>query len=134
VAAFLWALTLSISSYWAHPGALLSFPPAEVGWMIVSPLAIVCAAVGVTKIVRRLDMSPRLQRYEARLGNAAAAAAAAYLVASSVWIVDGGPGPRNLFHAGAIDTVGLAVMAAAAAVALRTAHRACHAGTALITS
>src|SRR5258707_1134884 len=26
VAAFCWAATLSVSAYWAHPGALLSFP------------------------------------------------------------------------------------------------------------
>ncbi|HEY7947755.1 MAG TPA: hypothetical protein VID75_08765 [Acidimicrobiales bacterium] len=134
VAAFLWATTLSISAYWAHPGALLSFPAAELGWMVVSPLAIVGAAVGITKIVRRLDMSARLLRYEARIGEAAAAAAAAFLIGSSCWIVDGGPGPRNLFHAGAIDVVGLAVMSAAAAVALRTAHQARRAGTRFLMS
>ena len=37
VAAFLWASTLSVSSYWAHPAALVGFPPAEVTWMVVSP-------------------------------------------------------------------------------------------------
>ena len=134
VAAFLWAITLSISSYWAHPGALLSFPPAEVAWMAVSPAAIVCAAIGAARIVRRLDMSPRLQRYEARLATAASAAAATYLVASSLWIVDGGPGPRNLFHAGTIDTVGLAVMAAATVVIVRTAQTARRAGAGYLTS
>ncbi len=134
VAAFWWATTLSISAYWAPPGALLSFPAAELGWMVVSPLAIVGTAVGVTKIVRRLDMSARLLRYEARIGEVAAAAAAAFLLGSSCWIVDGGPGPRNLFHAGAIDVVGLAVMSAAAAVSFRCAFRARRAGTRYLAS
>ena len=40
------------------------------------------------------------------------------------WILDGGPGPRNLFHTGTIDVVGLAVMAGSIAVAYRAASRA----------
>ncbi|HVC68690.1 MAG TPA: hypothetical protein VNC61_00355 [Acidimicrobiales bacterium] len=128
VAAFVWAMTLSISSYWAHPAALLSFPAAEVAWMVLSPLAIVGVAVGATKVVRRLDMSPRVLRYEGRLGAVAASAMGAYLVASCCWIVDGGSGPRNLFHAGAIDIVGLVLMTAAAVIAGRTAHGARRAG------
>jgi hypothetical protein len=133
VAAFLWAMTLSITSYWAHPGALLSFPAPELAWMVVSPVALVGAAIGATTIIRRLDMSPRLLRYEGRLGSMAAGATAAYLVASWCWIVDGGSGPRNLYHAGAIDIVGLALMTVAAGIALRTAHGARHAGMVLPT-
>jgi hypothetical protein len=128
VAAFLWASTLSISSYWAHPGALLGFPAAEVAWMLVSPLAIGCAAVGATKVVRRLEVSPRILRYEGRLGRVAAGAMVVFLVGSCCWIVDGGPGPRNLFHAGAIDGAGLAFMTMAALVALRAANVARRAG------
>jgi len=120
VAAFLWALTLSISSYWAHPGALLGFPGAEVAWMVASPVAMMCAVVGATKIVRRLDMAPALLRYEALLGAVASLAMAAFLIGCCSWIVDGGPGPRNLFHAGVIDIAGLATMTAAVAVAFRT--------------
>jgi hypothetical protein len=123
-AAFLWASTLSISSYWAHPATLLGFPAAEVAWMVVSPAAMAGVVAGATKIVRRLDLSPRLLRYERRLATTAAWAMAAYLVGSSCWIVDGGPGPRNLFHAGAIDVAGLVLMTGASLVALRAVHRA----------
>lgn len=132
VAAFGWASTLSISSYWAHPGALLAFPAGEVAWMIVSPLAIVSMAVGATKIVRRLALSPAVLRYEGLLGRAAGGAMAVFLIGSCSWIVDGGPGPRNLFHAGAIDFVGLAVMAAASVVAHRAAGNAHRAGLRLV--
>jgi hypothetical protein len=48
----------------------------------------------------------------------------AFLIGSCCWIVDGGAGPRNLFHAGAIDVAGLAVMVAAALVARRALSRA----------
>ena len=132
VAAFLWAGTLSISSYWAHPGALSGFPAAELAWMGVSPLSIVCLSVGATKVVRRLDVSPRVVRYEGRLGRIAAGAMAVFLVGSCCWIVDGGPGPRNLFHAGAIDVVGLAMMSGASLVAHRAAGRARRAGCNLV--
>jgi hypothetical protein len=131
VAAFLWAGTLSISSYWAHPGALGSFPMAELAWMVVSPLALAAMAVGATKIVRRLDMSATLVRYEGRLGRAAGAAMAAFLAGSLCWVVDGGPGPDNLFHAGAIDRAGLTVMAGALLVAHRAGRRAHAAGAGL---
>jgi hypothetical protein len=123
-AAFLWASTLSISSYWVHPSALLRFPPAELAWMCISPLAAVSAVVGSTKIVRRLDMSARLVDYERRIGRAAAWAMAIFLIGSCFWIVDGGPGPRNLFHAGAIDVSGLALMTGLATMALRCLQRA----------
>src|SRR5206468_3017335 len=36
VAAFCWACTLSVSSFWAHPGALAAFPAAELTWMALS--------------------------------------------------------------------------------------------------
>ena len=46
VAAFSWAATLSVSSYWAHPAALAAFPAGEIAWMAVSPLALVTAVAG----------------------------------------------------------------------------------------
>jgi hypothetical protein len=124
VAAFSWAATLSVSSYWAHPTALLAFPGVEVAWMAVSPLAMTCLAVGAAKSVRRLDLSPRVLRYEARLAGMAALGMVVFLGAACGWVLDGGPAPRNLFHAGAIDGVGLAVMAATLAIAARAVSRA----------
>jgi len=118
-AAFCWAGTLSVSSYWAHPGALAAFPAAEVAWMAVSPVALVAAVAGVAGLVRRLDLSPRVLRYEAWLASAAAAAMAVFLAGACCWVLAEGSGP-GLFHAGAIDVASLAVMM----LALSTARRA----------
>jgi len=60
VAAFGWASTLSVTSYWAHPAALASFPAAEVAWMVVSPAAICCLVTGTIRLLRRLELSPGL--------------------------------------------------------------------------
>jgi hypothetical protein len=119
VAAFSWASTLSISSYWAHPFALASFPSAEIAWMAVSPVAMVSVVVGTAKIVRRVELGTRALRFEARLAGAAAIVMLLFLGACCGWIVDGGPGPRNLFHAGAIDVAGMIVMGGALVVVHR---------------
>ena len=119
VAAFSWAGTLSVSSYWAHPAALAAFPPAEVAWMALSPVALIAAVAGVAGLVRRLDLSPRVLRYEAWLASSAAAAMAVFLAGACCWVLAEGSGP-GLFHAGAIDVASLAVMM----LALSTAQRA----------
>jgi hypothetical protein len=126
IAAFTWASTLSITSYWAHPSFLAAFPLAEVMWMVVSPVAMVCLVVGATKTVRRLALQRRVLRYERWLGNVAVVGMISFLGATGCWLVDGGPGPRNLFHAGAIDIAALVVMAATLVVAhqaMRQARR-----------
>jgi hypothetical protein len=131
VAAFTWASTLSITSYWAHPGALMAFPASEVAWMVVSPVALVCAAVGAAKVVRRLEMPNSVLRYEARLAKVGAVVMSVFLVGACMWVIDGGPGPRDLFHVGAIDVAGLVAMALALVVAYRAVLRASHSGLAL---
>jgi hypothetical protein len=122
VAAFSWASTLSVSSYWAHPGVLVRFPAAELAWMALSPLALVGLVGGATALVRRTELSARVLNFETRLGTAACAAMAVFLGGCGAWIIDGAPGPRNLFHAGAIDAAGTVVMAIAF-VAARQAAR-----------
>jgi hypothetical protein len=119
VAAFSWAATLSVSAYWAHPAALAAFPAAEIVWMAVSPAALITAVAGVAGLVRRLDLSPRILRYEARLARSAAAAMAVFLAGACCWVLAAGSGP-GLFHAGVIDVGSLAVML----LALSTAQRA----------
>ena len=123
VAAFSWAATLSISSYWAHPAALAAFPAAEIAWMAISPAALIAGVAGVAWLVRRLELSPRVLRFQARLAGSAAAVMAVFLAGAGCWVVAAGPGP-GLVHAGTIDTVGLVVMAAALAVARRAVRRA----------
>jgi hypothetical protein len=110
-AAFLWAATLGVSAYWAHPGALRAFPPAEIAWMALSPTAIACLAAGAAGTLRRLPLSRRVLSYELGLAAVACAGMLAFLVGCCLWVVDGGPGPHNLFHTGRIDLVGLGVMA-----------------------
>ena len=116
VAAYAWASTLFVTSYWAHPVALADFPAAEVAWMVVSPLALAATLVGLAKVVRRLDVSPRVLRYEKRLTFAATLAMAAFFTGAGMWVFDGGPGPRNLFHIGAIDLIDLGALALAMVV------------------
>jgi hypothetical protein len=123
VAAYAWASTLFVSSYWLHPAALAQFPGGEVVWMLVSPVAVAALIVGATRIVRRVDLSPRLIRYERRLGLCAAVTTAIFFTGAALWVVDGGPGPRNLFHIGSIDTVELAALALLVVVAGRAACR-----------
>jgi hypothetical protein len=120
LAAFTWVSTLSVSSYWMHPAALSSFPTAEVAWMVVSPLAIANVVIGAAMTVRRLDLSPRILRFEARLGVIATIAMVLFLTGCCYWIIDGGTGPRNLFHVGAIDVIEVVMMG----MALVVAHRA----------
>jgi len=124
VAAFSWASTLFVSSYWAHPSALLSFPAGEIAWMAISPTAVIGLVIGATKSVRRLELSPRALRFEARLSGVATLGMLVFLGGCCTWVVDGGPGPRDLFHAGAIDAAGLVAMAAAVAVAHRAVSHA----------
>ncbi len=132
VAAFTWASTLWVSSYWAHPGSLALFPAAELAWMVVSPVAIAVLLTGAAKTIRRAGLSSRALRYEASLARAAAFGMFAFLLGACTWVVSGGPGPRNLFHAGAIDMAAIIVMAAALAVAYRAIQRARYGGVALL--
>ena len=125
VAAFSWASTLSVSSYWAHPSALASFPAAELAWMALSPLAMAGLAGGAAALVRRTELSRAVLDFETRLGAVACAAMVVFLAGCCAWLIDGGPGPRNLFHAGAIDAIGviaLTIAFAAARRAVRTAR------------
>lgn len=119
LAAFSWASTLSVSSYWAHPSALARFPSTELAWMALSPLALGCLVLGAAKLVRRLDFPAPVLLFEIRLATAASIVMGVFLVGCCLWIVDGGPGPRNLFHAGAIDVMGTIVMMMTFGVAQR---------------
>jgi hypothetical protein len=115
MAAFVWAVTLFVTAYWAHPGSLLTFPAGEIAWMVLSPIALACLGVGTVRLVREIELSPKLLRFEARLAQLGCAVMVLFLVGASLWVVDGGPGPRNLFHVGAIDIGCLAVTVAALA-------------------
>jgi len=127
VAAFVWASTLGVTSYWAHPGALGAFPSAEVAWMAVSPPMMAVAAVAAATTLRRLELSSRVARFELRVGLAASGVMAVFLGAASLWLLDHEQRPRaiptNLFHVGVIDVVGISVMGLATLLAWRAACR-----------
>jgi hypothetical protein len=116
VAAYAWASTLFVTSYWVHPAALSTFPTPEVVWMAVSPVALAVVLVGVAKLIRRLEFPDGVLRYERRLAYAATMVMAAFFTGAGLWVFDGGPGPRNLFHIGAIDSIDLIALAGAMAV------------------
>ena len=123
LAAFEWATSLSVSAYWAHPGALAAFPAAELAWMAVSPVALAVAVIAAGTLVRRAELPPRLLAFETRLGIVACGAMAVFLAGCGCWVATGGQ--RNLFHAGLVDVAGIAVMALAlglARQAVRTAR------------
>jgi hypothetical protein len=127
VAAFGWASTLSVSSYWAHPGALHQFPGLELAWMVVSPAALLCLVGGSAAVLRRQRMSPRMLAYQGRLASAAALAMCGFFAGAACWVFGAGSSRSGLFHAGAVDVAGLAVMTLALAAAVRAAaccHRA----------
>jgi uncharacterized membrane protein YidH (DUF202 family) len=119
VGAFAWAATLFVTAYWAHPASLLSFPAPELAWMVVSPIALICFGVGAVRLVREMELSPKLLRFEAHVAQLGGVVMVMFLIGASLWVVDGGPGPRNLFHVGAIDIGSICVMVAALATAGR---------------
>lgn len=123
IARFCWAATLWITSYWAHPGALASFPASEVAWMVVSPIALAAVLTGAARMLRRLPLSARVLRYESWLGLTAAVVMAGFLAGASSWVISGGPAPRGLFRVGAIDSAALAVMATSLILAFRATRR-----------
>jgi hypothetical protein len=119
VAAFSWASTLSVSSFWAHPAALAAFPAAELAWMALSPLAVAGAVTGAAAVVRRAGLSLAVLRFETWLGRVACAAMAVFLAGACAWVAPplgafgAGRSAGALFRPGAIDVAGLVVLALA---------------------
>jgi hypothetical protein len=129
VAAFIWAVTLFVSAYWAHPGVLAAFPGPELAWMELSPLLLAVAVASSVVLVRRAGLSRRLARFEACLGLACCAVMTAFLALCAAWVAADGPlaGGTALFHAGWINVASTAVLAltlTTAFQATRTAGRA----------
>ncbi len=92
--------------------------------MLLSPLATVSVIVGSSKIVHRLVLSTARAPFRAAAGRPGALAMGLFLTGAALWVVDGGPGPRNLFHIGAIDVIELVLLALTSVLALRAAERA----------
>ncbi len=121
LAAFGWASTLSVSSFWAHPALLGIFPAAQLAWMAASPFAVTGLVAGLATVMRRLALPAKTLRYLAHLATAASAAAAAFLAGAASWVFGTGPGQTGLFRPGLVDGAELLIMAIALVVALRAA-------------
>jgi len=114
VAAFGWAATMWITSYWVHPAALGAFPATQLAWMVLCPVAVGCVVTGAGLLLRRVELSPRGLRYEMWLANLAGAGLTAFLGGAVVWVLSAGAAaPVAPFRAGAIDRAALVILAVA---------------------
>ena len=127
LAAFGWAWTLSVSSFWVHPALLASFPVPELIWMLLSPVAAIGLVTGLVTIVRRLALPGGLLRYLTCLAVAASAAAVPFLAGAASWVLGTGPGQAGLFRPGLVDGAELLMMALSLVVALRLSLALLHA-------
>ena len=123
VAAFGWAATMWLTSYWGHPAMLAAFPAAQLGWMVASPVATGCVVTGAVQLLRRVELSPRALRYHTWIACLAWTGLAAFLGGAVCWLWSSGDA-APLFRAGIIDRAGLAVLAAAAVTGAAAARRA----------
>lgn len=124
VAAFSWAVTMWITSYWAHPAALAAFSAGQQTWMVLSPAATGGLLTGAVLLLRRVGQSPRALRFQSWVGALAWAGMAAFFAGALCWLLLAGGGTRSLFQAGVVDRAGLAVLAAAVVTGGAAARRA----------
>jgi S-formylglutathione hydrolase FrmB len=100
-AAFSWAATLSVSTYWLHPSALTGLPAAEIYWMADSPLLLVGAIWAAVTAVRRVCLPPRILAFQVRLAALAILAMLVFFAGCGCWVASGGG--QGLYRAGTID-------------------------------
>jgi hypothetical protein len=127
IVGFAWAETLMLTTYPAHPSALLALPHTEAAWILTSPVVLAATVAACVVAVRRVTLSAATMRYEAGLARTAAAAMALFLGAAGWWVVDSRTQSSIVFRAGSLDLLMVATMAAALAVATaasRQLHRA----------
>jgi hypothetical protein len=118
-----WAATLWISSYWAHPRALGSFPAGELAWMLISPAAWLALIVSWVMTVRRLELTAKLQRLAVLFSVGAVMGMVVFLAGAVLWVLSDSSGPRSLFAVGAIDFAIVAILTAGLIATTRLLHR-----------
>jgi hypothetical protein len=123
LAGFAWAETLGITAFWAHPSDLLALPTAQIVWSVVSPLAYLMTVVGAVSLVRRVELSPAILAFEARLARVALLGALPCLAAAAWWVVSSHAGPNPVFRAGSLDVLLIVTMIAALGVTNTAARR-----------
>jgi hypothetical protein len=127
LAAFVWAVTLFVSSYWGHPAMLATLPVDERAWMTLSPFVLAAAVASAAVLVRRVRLSPRVAAFEASLGLLACVTMAAFVVCYGVWIAARArlePGLPVGISVGATNATIIALLVLAVAVAAQAARMA----------
>jgi hypothetical protein len=119
-----WAGTLWLSSYWAHPSALRSFPVAELAWMALSPAIWVALVTAGLRLFSGIGQGPRLHWWTVAAGAVAVALMCVFLAGAGMWVLNSEPGPRHLFAVGLIDLLTVAVLAGTLIGATHMLHRA----------
>ena len=110
VASFCWALTMWVSSYWAHPGALGRFPVVEVAWMIISPVATLAFVAGLGVTLRRIELRAGFLTFIRAVVPLVSGAMIIFVAGACLWLVSGATRHPVLFHTGIIDDTSLACM------------------------
>ena len=127
LAAFIWSLTLFVTSWWAHPALFATLPVAERAWMALSPFALAIAVASSTVLVRRVRLSPRVAAFEAWVGLLGCVTMAAFVVCYGVWTIVKvrlEPGLPLGLTVGVTHATIIALLALALAVAVQAARMA----------
>lgn len=124
IAAFCWATTMWITSYWLHPAMLATFTVSQIGWMLACPAAAAAAITGLAALLRRVELSRAAFRYEIWLGQIAAGTMTVFLAGALCWLSAAGAAVTPIFRGGSVDAAGLAVLAAAVVAASCATRRA----------
>jgi hypothetical protein len=107
-----WAATLWISSYWAHPVALGSFPAGELAWMVISPAAWLALIASGAVTAGRVQLTAKLQPLAVLICAVAVTAMIVFLAGAVLWVSSDSSGPRGLFAVGTIDFTIVVILAA----------------------
>jgi hypothetical protein len=127
LAAFIWAVTLFVSSYWGHPAMFATLPVDQRAWMTLSPFFLAAAVASAAVLVRRVRLSPRVAAFEASLGLLACVTMAAFVVCYGVWITENvrlEPALPIGLSVGATNATIIALLVLALAVAAQAARMA----------
>jgi hypothetical protein len=127
LAAFIWALTLFVSSWWAHPALFATLPASERAWMAISPFVLAAAVASAAALVRRVRLSPRVAAFEACLGLLGCVTMAAFVGCYGVWVTENArlePALPMGLSVGATNATIIALLALAVAVAAQAARMA----------
>jgi hypothetical protein len=124
VAAFGWSTTMWMTTYWAHPAALAALPAGQIAWMVVCPAALGGLITGSGLLLRRVEISPGVLRYETWLAHAAGAGMAVFAAGALWWLLMAAGESGGTFRAGTMDDAAVSVLAVAVAAGLTAARRA----------